>query len=372
MSIYFSDIENDTISFVNGAFQSVINMTMTAAGIVSGTPTSDDQANRSPCLLSFDAVDNHYSATSATSSSFTITIIANSAPSNSSILDDMEGQYDSLFTFTLPVGLFVDSNSDAMTYTYASTPDASAWLTLDNSTQTFSGTPTLSQTGNYSITITATDIHGAFGSTDTNLFIRDNKKPVVDQGLYNPVTNMSVFQQFEYTIPADAFTDFEGDTITYTAEVSPDDFTMTYNSGNMTVTGTPSDNTKFGAYTLSINARDATSDAFSQAQIAFEIFQNAPPSVDSALVDQTCFYAYNDFLYEIDKSASFSDSDGETITYLAATNNTSLDGWLSFTENTTHLIFSGTPTNAQAATYLVTLMLDDEFGDTDTTDSFTV
>ena len=62
------------------------------------------------------------------------------------------------------------------------------------------------------------------------MFITSNQIPVFDQGLPTPAPNPSVYYQFSYTIPADAFKDPEGDPITITPTLIPNNFTITYDS----------------------------------------------------------------------------------------------------------------------------------------------
>jgi hypothetical protein len=67
---------------------------------------------------------------------------------------------------------------------------------------------------------------------------------------------------------------------------------------------------------------------------------------------------------------NFNELEGEPINYSFTTNETSMDSWLSMSENSTHIIFSGTPTNSQRGNYTVNLILKDnhtETGETSTT-----
>lgn len=73
---------------------------------------------------------------------------------------DQVGQVGSVFSYALPNNLFT---GDELTYT-ATLGNGSAlpsWLTYDAATQTFSGTPTLFDTGSDAVRISVTDAHGA-------------------------------------------------------------------------------------------------------------------------------------------------------------------------------------------------------------------
>lgn len=92
-------------------------------------------------------------------------------------------------------------------------------------------------------------------NTSFSLSVEQNKPPQVDQGLV-PAPNVTVHLPFIYTIPANAFKDHENETLTIVHKIIPSDFTTTYDSVTRVITGTPSDNTKFGAYSLEVYVTD--------------------------------------------------------------------------------------------------------------------
>lgn len=81
------------------------------------------------------------------------------APKLTGEIADQQASSGAAFSFTVPQGLFVDPDGDALTYT-AETADGKAlpgWLTFNASTMTFSGTPASGDTGTLSVRLVASD-----------------------------------------------------------------------------------------------------------------------------------------------------------------------------------------------------------------------
>ena len=91
----------------------------------------------------------------------------------------------------------------------------------------------------------------------------------------------------------------------------------------------------------------------------FTYKQNKPPVINTTPSSPSCIIAHYQLSYSIPLSY-FSEPESETISYSFTTNETStMSDWISMTQNSTHLIFSGTPTNLQTANFNVTLQLSD-------------
>ncbi|MDJ0939049.1 MAG: putative Ig domain-containing protein [Woeseiaceae bacterium] len=99
-------------------------------------------------------------------------ITGNFAPEVSTALADVEIDFETPFSFSIPVDSFTDANSDPLTYT-ARTTDGSpfpSWLSFDPTTQTFSGTtPDITGADQFDIVVTAFDLVG-LSATDTFTF----------------------------------------------------------------------------------------------------------------------------------------------------------------------------------------------------------
>jgi serralysin len=89
------------------------------------------------------------------------------APVLATAIDDQKADADTRFTFTIPNGAFTDPNGDTLTYSAKlEGGDAlPAWLTFDEVTRTFSGTPNEGDAGTLSIVVTASD--GTESAKDT-------------------------------------------------------------------------------------------------------------------------------------------------------------------------------------------------------------
>ena len=201
--------------------------------------------------------------------------------------------------------------------------------------------------------------HPVNGSTTFNLELVWNNAPVLDQGLHTPVTNVSVYHEFSYTIPDDAFSDPENSTITVDVTLDPGDFELTYTSADKKLTANPNDNTKFGVYNATLSIGDNSNWDVFTINLIFEVYENLPPSINAPIIDQPCQPAHTLFSYGIEK-ALLNEPNNETWTlhYLIDGPDGKL-GWFGFSQNSTHMIFSGTPNNTEYANFTVTLTLDD-------------
>ena len=302
-----------------------------------------------------------------------VRIYNNTSPTNTTTISDKSYNAGYPLSFSFSDTLFTDEDGEAVSsYSYTSTPDASGWLSFDSATRTFSGTPAVNNDAlNYTVNVTAEDPNNnsAHGSTIFNLEIVPNSIPESDMGLYNVPTNVTVHQQYSYTVPSDAFKDKEGDAITITFSLIPNEFTMTYDSATRVVSGMLSDNTKFGNYTMHFDVTDIWNVSAFVAELNFTYFENMPPVVHTQPSNPSNLISHFPLSHSIPKSY-FSEPEGETIIYSFTTNETSAKStWLILSENSTHLLFSGTPNNTQFGNFKVILSLDD--GHTDVTDTTT-
>lgn len=88
---------------------------------------------------------------------------------------DQNATENSPFTYAVTSNSFSDANNDTLTYT-ATLADGSAlpdWLSFDSTRLTFSGTPTSTASGNYTLLIKATDPSGASVSDSFALAVAD-------------------------------------------------------------------------------------------------------------------------------------------------------------------------------------------------------
>ncbi|MGI9897772.1 VCBS domain-containing protein, partial [Vibrio natriegens] len=117
---------------------------------------------------------------------------------------------DSAFSFTVPSDTFNDIDiGDTMKLSTGTLP---TWLHFDASTGTFSGTPSNSDVGSTSVTVTATDNHGAQVSTTFDLTVNN----VNDAPTLTPIASVSVDEDGQQAMGQLIATDPDaGDTLSY-------------------------------------------------------------------------------------------------------------------------------------------------------------
>jgi Ca2+-binding RTX toxin-like protein len=247
-----------------------------ASRTFSGTPLNGDVGTLS---IRITASDGQLSV----SDLFSITIAnVNDAPTVDHPIANQSAIADSIFSFTFAATTFGDVDTgDVITYTATLQDGGSlpSWLTFDPTTRTFSGTPTSGDLGTIAVKVTASD--GTASVSDVfDLTISDGPHapvvatPVPDQAATEDTT-------FSFTFAADAFTDADGDTLTYTATLESGAALpswLTFDAASRTFSGTPL-NGDVGTLSIRITASDgqlSVSDLFS---IAISNVNDAPTNV---------------------------------------------------------------------------------------------
>jgi len=178
--------------------------TNTAQQMVAGTIT-----------VKVTATDNHSTDSKSVSDEFTITVTENpKAPKVAKLLDNQNATQGALFSFAVPANSFTDKGADGVTdasttLTYTATqangsPLNLTWLTFDDKTKTFSGTPTNGDVGTLSVKVTASDdtysasdifeiavanVNDAPTFTPPNVLIRDTPATDTQASLYEGAIN---------------------------------------------------------------------------------------------------------------------------------------------------------------------------------------
>ena len=145
------------------------------------------------------------------------------------------------------------------------------WLTMNATTGILTGTPAVVNSGTYSVAITATDPSNESVSDSYNLLlweIPDNVAPKVESSLVDQMVNSAVSKPFTLAT-ADAFSDADGDTLTYSIAITSHTYTaianlfdladglpswLTFNTSTGVLSGTPITNT--GQITYQVTATD--------------------------------------------------------------------------------------------------------------------
>ncbi|MDI3273571.1 putative Ig domain-containing protein [Pseudomonas sp. AL03] len=135
------------------------------------TLTADASGNRFEVALDGNYLDKLTSANFVFATSPTV----NHAPVVATALLDQSATENTPFSYVVPASSFTDPDNDSLSYT-AKLANGSAlpgWLTFDAATRTFSGTPSDTASGTYSIQVTASDGSNATVNDSFTLAVQD-------------------------------------------------------------------------------------------------------------------------------------------------------------------------------------------------------
>ncbi|WP_422378906.1 putative Ig domain-containing protein [Roseibium sp.] len=257
----FADIDGDALTYSatlgdGSALPSWLSFDA-ATRTFSGTPPQDGAGTLS---LKVVASDGEASA----EDTFDLVIDrVNDAPVVASAIADQSVDEDTAWSFTVPEGTFTDADGDALTYS-ATLGDGStlpSWLSFDAATRTFSGTPPQDFNGTVSLKVVASD------GTETGEDIFDlvitpvNSAPIVAASIIDQVGTES--EAWSYTVPADAFTDADGDALTYSATLADGSALpvwLSFDASTRTFSGIPPQEA-VGTLSLKVIASDGSASA---------------------------------------------------------------------------------------------------------------
>ncbi|MFA2961643.1 putative Ig domain-containing protein, partial [Acinetobacter pittii] len=180
--------------------------------------------------------------------------LTNHAPTVNAAIPLITSNQGTEFSYKFANNIIVDQDSwDSLSYRITLTiKDSSgqyqsipSWLSFDTATQTLSGTPPASVTGNLSFFYWGTDMYGYSTATSFNLKVSlPNQAPT----LLNAIADQNVTDAkvFSYTVPATTFKDPDGDTLTYSATLEDGSSLpswLSFNPITRVLSGTSPDNT---------------------------------------------------------------------------------------------------------------------------------
>ncbi|GEM_PF-627175 len=302
-----------------------------------------------PSWMSFNATTRVLSGTSTAVGSWTVTVTATD-PAGASV--------SKAFTVTTPnvapvvgtipaqsmarnvasslsvAGYFTDANSDALTFTATGLPAGLAISTAG----VISGTPTAAL-GNVTVTVTAADGRGGTVSKAFTLTIA-NTAPTAPA-----IANQAAAVGAAWSFTAPAFSDANGDALTYTISGMPS--WMSFNASTRVLSGTPK---PVGTWTITLTATDPSGAAVSKA------FKVTTPNVAPTAGTVPNQSLARNIAGSISVAAHFADANGDALTFTAS----GLPTGLSIS---TAGVISGTPTAALGA-YTVTVTAADGRGGT--------
>ena len=164
----------------------------------------------------------------------------NQPPVVANAIPDRSASEGTAFSFQFAANAFSDPDGDALTYaaTLVGGGALPAWLTFTPATRTFSGTPGAGDFADLSIRVTATDPGGLSAHDDFVLAV--NGKPVVANAI--PDRSASEGTGFSFQFAANAFSDPDGDALTYAATLVGGGALpawLTFTPATRTFSGTP-------------------------------------------------------------------------------------------------------------------------------------
>ncbi|WP_331345210.1 putative Ig domain-containing protein [Cellvibrio sp. UBA7661] len=336
-----------------------------------------------PPWLSFDAATRTFSGTPANGDvgTWTVEVTANDgfggevvetfdivvantndAPVVASPIPDQSATETLPFTFTFNNAAFSDEDvGDVLTYTATSNGGAlPGWLNFNSATRTFSGTPPVGTVGALNIEVAADDGTGGLIS-DSFVITIAPQPPNVLPVVQNPIADQSVEenQAFGFTIPASTFVDADGDTLSYSAQLSGGGALpswLVFDAATGTFSGTPSAS-DIGSITVQVTATDSRNGSVSDSFVITINNLNDAPVLAIAPADQAAV-ANSPFSVTFPANM-FTDADAGTVLTYTATqaDGSPLPDWLVFSSST--LNFSGTPSNADEGSIAIQIVASD-------------
>ena len=380
--------------------------------------SADANGNRFEMTLN----GNYLDTLTSTNFVFATASPTNQAPVLATPLLDQNATENTAFSYVVPATSFTDPDNDSLSYT-AKLANGNAlpnWLTFDAATRTFSGTPSDTASGTYSIQVTATDASNATVNDTFTLAVQDVPAgPAVINGTPNNDTltgtdaNEQLFggagndtlnggggndilvggtgadkltggagaDVFRYTATLDSYRTsatsssdqiLDFDVAADKIDVSALGYTGLGNglNGTLQVTYSATSNrTYLKDLTVDANGNrfevSLAGNLVNSLTASHFVFANQTPSgtvapvVAIPLLDQNATESAP-FSYTLTND-SFTDANQDVLTYTATlADGSALPAWLSF--NATNLTFTGTPVSTASGNYTVLVKASDPSG----------
>ncbi|WP_128545721.1 CotH kinase family protein [Larkinella soli] len=254
--------------------------------------------------------------------------------------------------YSTTLAAFTDPDNNPLTYSLTGTLPSG--VGFNATTRVLSGTPTA--TGTFSLTYTAND-----GQASTNTTVSLTVNPEVPPANQPPtaptIPELTATVNTAYSTTLPAFTDPNGDALTYTLSTPPAG--LTFNATSRVLSGTP---TVTGPFSLTYTANDGQASTNTTVSLTVNPEvppANQPPSAPTiAPLTATVNTPFSTTL------AAFTDPNGDALTYALSTPPAGL------TFNATTRVLSGTPT--VTGPFSLTYTANDGQASTNTTVSLTV
>ena len=298
------------------------------------------------------ATGNDNYADSDASDGLTVTTLANQVPTVGITIPDQAATVGTAFEYVFPSTSFRDADSDSLTYEAKQTDGTTdselpSWLTFTAAERKLAGTPQAANIGTLMVKVIASDGNGGSVSDTFDIEVSaTNSVPTV--GTTIPDQEATVGTAFEYVFPSTSFSDADNDNLTYEAKQT-DGTTdselppwLTFTAIERKLAGTPQA-AHIGRLMVKVIASDGNGGSVSDTFNIEVSATNSVPTVGPTIPDQEAVVGLS-FSYTF-PSTSFSDADGDDLTYTATkADDTALPSWLTFTNSSsTPRNFAGTP-----------------------------
>lgn len=317
------------------------------SGTFSGTPGTEDIGYNTIWLTATDSYD------ATTSIYFNLQVLdSNVAPQVGTQQEDATIYEDEAFSGSINEDspAFTDANEDdVLTVTATLNGEAlPSWITFDGST--FSGMADDAQVGDYTITLTATDIKGLTATQSFTLHVLPvNDTPTVERCVKDRTVCEGSTKHF--SLPNGLFADEDvGDVLTLTVTDGDGDSLpewISFNAENQCFAVSPGYEDA-GDYDIKVTATDLEGASASVTFTLHVLNKNQEPIAEGSAADQSLDEGTTGY-YSL--PVTFSDPDGDDYLTLTATDSDGnlLPDWIDFDEDTQTFEFS--PRWDSAGTY---------------------
>jgi hypothetical protein len=203
--------------------------------------------------------------------------------------------------------VFSDPENDALTYSISD--DFGGNVTVNLVGVAIQVTPSPNYYGSGTITVTAADANQSVSSTFTLTVNSVNDAPVLDN--FIPEQTAVEDEFYSFTIPANTFSDVDGDNLTISVSGQP--AWLIFDAQTLTLSGTPA-NENVGSFVLNVSADDGE---FSSNQGVNFIVVNVN-DLPQIISQPTLTFDEDGAAQTIDLTTLFSDDDGDVLTFTLA------------------------------------------------------
>jgi hypothetical protein len=264
------------------------------------------------------------------------------------------------YNFTVPSSTIIDpDNGDVLSYSSRQRDGSAlpAWLNFNPATRRFLGTPNQSNTGSYSLVLSASDNHNGTAQTDFNLLVEHFPVANLNQTITAPVAGVG--QPWSMSLPTDSFIDADDTQLTYRMTRSDGASLpswLSFNPFSGALLGVPQ-STEVGVNSVRVFASDPHGGtAYRDFNFTVVYF----PSVANAIPKPAPSRILRPFNFTVPRQ-TFSDLDSPVLIYNATLSDSQpLPTWLNF--DAQNLVLSGTPNASDTGTFNLLIQAQDNSG----------